>query len=139
MTTRQKTLMLTALVLAFTVGGIAGAAFGGYGGYRAGKALILNEVLRRDAWDIRTRVAILRQLRTGQRDKAIEAIETGLDDVLIMLDPDTPFEDLKAETRGDLKNAIDQAKTYRTEYPRSKPNDVRAPAVRSIFERDLYK
>lgn len=139
MTTKQKMLLLIGLTLAFAVGGITGAAVAGYRGYEAGKTLILNEALRRDAWDIRTRVAILRQLRTGQSDKAIEAIETGLDDVLIMLDPATPFEELKVETRNDLRNAIGQAKTYRTEYPRSKPNDFRAPAVRSIFERELYK
>lgn len=127
------------MLVALVVGAAAGGAIGGRMGYQAGVAAILNEALSFDARDVVSHVASLRALRSGERDKAIEGIETGMDDTLVMFDPETPFTDLRPETAAHLRKAIEEAKAYRLEYPHARQDSVRAKMVNSIFARELYK
>lgn len=80
MTTKRNA--LAGMVIALIVGGAAGGAIGGRLGYQAGFAAVLNDALSYDARDVASHVASLRALRAGEADKAIESIETGMDDTL---------------------------------------------------------
>jgi hypothetical protein len=127
-------------ILLFAAGCVIGAAAGGYAGFTRGRAIILNEALCRDAREVGSRISILRQLRDGAQERAVESLETGLNDLLIVFDPDTPYPGLESRTTAALKNAIDQAREYRAAYPRpADGRDFRDKMVRNLFSRDLYR
>ena len=133
----SKLKFLIALVLAFLVGGVVGLAAGGCGGFRFGMSFILNNCIPKDAREVVSRVAILKQLRAGKRDQAIEALEAGLNDALILFDPVTPYPGLNGNTTADIKKAISAAKEYRSAHPRqSKQRDMRDEMVRNLFSRE---
>ena len=138
MVTRK--VLFISLIVAFSVGCVAGLATGGFRGFRAGMALILNGALVKDAREVEARIAILRHLRTGDREQAIEKLEVGLDDILIGFDPAEPYPGLDGHTVTALRKAIDEARVYRAAHPwPSKQNHLRAEMVRNLFARDLYK
>jgi hypothetical protein len=126
------------IALTFVVGCITGLAIGGYQGYRVGTSTILNDALSKDAREVGIRITTLKELRAGQRDQAIDRLETGLAGILIAFDPDVPYKGLNGQTVGALRKAIADAKAYRAVYPRFKP-DFKDKMVDNLFSRELYK
>lgn len=126
------------VVSAFLVGCAVVLAIGGYWGFRFGTSLIINEALSKDAREVDARIAILRHLRAGERDQAIERLEMGLADTLIGFDPAEPYTGLNGQTVAALKKAIDEAKEYRSAHPRQRRN-FRDEMVDNLFARELYK
>lgn len=123
---------------AFLAGCAVGLAIGGYQGFRLGTSFIINEALSKDAREVEARIAILKHLRAGERDQAIEKLETGLADTLIGFDPTEPYTGLNGQTVAALKKAIDEAKEYRSAHPRQQ-KDFRDEMVDNLFARELYK
>ena len=126
------------LLAALLLGGVIGAGWGARKGFYAASVDYVNLALGRDAREIENRVAILRQLRGGEREKALEGLENGLNDTLIMFDPAEPYPGLRPETTAAVAKAIGAAKEYKTAHPRN-PDDMREKMVQSLFSRDLYK
>lgn len=100
------------------VGAIVGIAAGGYGGWRYASAGILNRCLYADARQIQTSVAALKLLRAGDRPLAVEALEAGMDDILVPFDPAQPYSGLEARTLAEIDRALLEAKNYRVAHPR---------------------
>lgn len=100
------------------VGAILGIAAGGYGGWRYGNAAILNECLYADARQIQTAIAALKLLRAGERPLAVEALEAGMDDILVPFDPAQPYPGLEARTVAEINRALLEARDYRAANPR---------------------
>ena len=123
---------------AFLAGCAIGLAVGGHQGFRFGTSFIINEALTKDAREVEARIAILRHLRAGERDQAIEKLETGLADTLIGFDPAEPYNGLNGQTIAALKKAIDESKEYRSTHPRQQKT-FRDKMVDSLFARELYK
>lgn len=126
-------------ILAFLVGGAAGLAVGGYRGFQSGMSFILNDALSKDAREVESRVAVLRHLRAGRQDQAIEALEGGMDDILVGFDPVEPYPGLTGQTTAALGKAITAAKDYRSAHPRQSKAHARDEMVRSLFARERYK
>lgn len=138
MVSKQKLCM--GLILAFLMGSAAGMAMGWIRGFQSGTSFILNEALFKDARSVGSSIAILKDLRAGKRDQAIEGLEVGLNDTLIVFDPNEPYADLKGETVAALRKAINEAKEYRTAHPRkSNQRNLRDEMVQNLFARELYK
>ena len=108
--------MKAALLL--IVGAIVGLAAGGYGGWRYASAGILNQCLYADARQVQTAVAALKFLRAGDRPLAVEALEAGMDDILVPFDPWQPYAGLEARTVAEIDRALLEAKNYRAAHPR---------------------
>jgi len=125
-------------VFIFLVSCATGLAVGGYMGFSYGASFIINGALSRDAREVEARIATLRDLRAGEKDKAIERLETGLSDILIVFDPEKPYAGLDRQTVVSLRKSIDEARKYRAENPRPQ-NDFRAKMVDNLFTRELYK
>ena len=116
----MKKRLLLGIVLSLAVGVIIGV----YGGFRLGKSPVLNNVLQKDAREVQSLIITLKHLRAGQTDKAIEVIEAGLDDDLVLFDPEEPYEMITDRTKAEITQATAQARGYRAAYPRksSRPN-----------------
>jgi len=130
--------MVIGAVITFLVGCAIGLSIGGYQGFRLGTSLLINEGLSRDAREVEARIAILRQLRAGKQDEAIERIETGLADTLVRFDPAEPYAGLEAPTVAAVRKAIDEARAYRSAHPRQH-RTFRDEMVDRLFARELYK
>ena len=126
-------------IAAFLIGGAAGLAIGGYRGYVAGFTLILNEALAKDAREVAARVAVLRNLRTGKSEPAVESLEAGMDDILVGFDPAEPYPGLTTQTTGALAKAITEAREYRVAYPRQSKMRARDEMVRNLLARERSK
>ena len=132
----RKTFLL-GTIGAFLAGGVLGLLIGGYGGYRAGVALVLNSALDRDAREVGVRIAVLDALRTGDTDRAISDIEKGMDDLLIGFDPVDPYPGVNGATIAAMDKAIDEARAYRQVHPwPAEQNQGRANMVRALFARE---
>ena len=127
------------VVVAFLVGGVTGIAVGGLRGYQTGLSFVLNECLSKDAREVVARVAVLGHLRAGRQDQAAEALEAGMDDILVAFDPVEPYPGLTAQTTAALGKAIAEAKAYRSSHPRQSRAHARDEMVRNLFARELYK
>lgn len=136
MTSKQK--MLVGALVTFIGGCALGMAIGGYQGFRLGTSLLINEGLSKDAREVEARIAVLRQLRAGKQDEAIERLETGLADTLVRFDPAEPYAGLEAPTVAAVRKAIDEARAYRSAHPRQQ-RTFRDEMVEKLFARDLYK
>lgn len=131
---------ITGSIITFVAGCAIGVAAGGYGGFQRGMSLILNEALVRDAREVGTRIGILKQLRAGEHDQAVAQLETGLNDILILFDPERPYPGLERQTKVALRSAIDQARHYRGSFQRQiNERDFREKMVQNLFSRELYK
>ena len=134
----SKRKMFVSVIFALLAGCAIGLAIGGYQGFRFGTSFIINEALSKDAREVEARIAILKHLRAGEQDQAIEKLETGLADTLIRFDPSEPYAGLDGQTVAALKKAIDEAREYRSAHPRQHKN-FRDEMVDSLFARELYK
>src|SRR5215213_8870505 len=108
--------MKAALLL--IVGVLVGVAAGGYGGIRYGSGLMLNDCMHQAARDVERLVAMLKHVRAGQRDQALELVEAWMDDALILFDPAQPYHGLQPKTVAEMNKALQDAKEYRAAHPR---------------------
>lgn len=133
---RKKNILIGVGVLAaFLLGAVGGVIVGGLRGFRLARAQILNQVISKDARAAQGKVAALKQLRGGKRDrdKGLEALELALNDSLIMFDPAEPYPDLEPGVTGEIEKAIEDAMAYRKRYPRRKSKDMRDDMVKALF------
>jgi hypothetical protein len=133
-----KRTFVVCLLAAFVCGAAAGGAYGAYRGFNAGFTLLLNEALEKDAREVSKRVEILLNLRKEGAEVAVRKLENGLDDLLVIFDPDQPYPGLEPTTLDAIRKAIESAKEYRASFPWTGKNP-REKMVRSLFARDLYK
>jgi len=129
--------MKAALLL--VAGLILGAAAGGYGGWRYGNAGVLNQALYADARQVQTSVAALKLLRAGERPLAVEALEAGMDDILVPFDPEKPYPGLEERTIAEINRALLEARNYRAANPRKSNRPHVDAMVGSLLSRGSYK
>jgi hypothetical protein len=113
MTPRTKTILIAGFT--FLVGGIGGAVAGGYVAINFTGGFFADGFMLGQAVNAQTRVAVLRQLRMNEPQKAIELLETHLDGDIIGLRADDKY---APSTNESVKKAISRARDYRAEYPR---------------------
>ncbi len=109
---------LLVFFLLFLAGGAIGFIAGGYTGNNFGTAVVLNNTMNRDAKDIKTLVAALRNIHAGKPQAGIEAIETLVYDHVVVFDPVEPYPDIKPQTEAEVDAAIKAAFQYRQSFPR---------------------
>jgi low affinity Fe/Cu permease len=122
--------------LIFVVGIAIGLAIGGYGGTRLGASFILNETLYKDAKEVQTQVDVLRHLRAGAHDQAVEILEAHLDDNLIVFDPCEPYVGIKKNTADEIEKAISECRDYRMNNPRTSNRPPIDAMVANILKRE---
>lgn len=132
----NRTKFIVGLSVAFLAGAAGGLALGGYGGLRLAAGSFLDGCVSRNAREIQTRVAALKELRAGRHQQAIELIESDLDDALIILDPAEPYPGLTERAVTDVRKAISGAKAYRTEHPRKSTRPAVDKMVMNLFARE---
>lgn len=135
----NRTKFIAGLSVAFLVGAAGGLALGGYGGFRLAAGSILDGCVSRDAREIQTRVATLKDLRAGRHEQAIELIESDLDDALIILDPAEPYPSVTERTVTQVRKAIGGAKAYRTEHPRRSTRPAVDKMITNLFAGEEYR
>ena len=130
--------MKAALLL--IAGAILGITAGGYGGWRyANTAGVLNECLYADARQVQTSVAALKLLRAGEQTLAVEALEAGMDDVLVPFDPAQPYAGLEERTIAEINRALLEARVYRDKNPRRSNRPHVDKMVGSLLARGAYQ
>ena len=129
--------MKAALLL--IAGVILGIAAGGYGGWRYASAGVLNECLYADARQVQTSVAALKLLRAGEQALAVEALEAGMDDVLVPFDPAQPYAGLEERTIAEINRALLEARIYRERNPRKSNRPHVDKMVGSLLARGAYQ
>ena len=73
------------------------------------KAVLL-QCLYADARQVQTSVAALKLLRVGEQALAVEALEAGMDDVLVPFDPMQPYAGLEERTIAEINRALLEAR-----------------------------
>jgi hypothetical protein len=104
--------MVASVVAAFIVGAALGAVGGGY----FGAMTVLSLWVQEQAADVKSDIAVIRQLRGGNAAQATEMLEARLDDDLIVLEPEGYH--LSKDARASIVAAVGDAKKYRAEHPR---------------------
>lgn len=120
------------LVLA---GSAVGFLVGGYTGTEFGISIIANGTLNKDAQDVQTHVGVLRSLRKGETNAAIEQIEFYIDDALVIFDPNEPYPGLDQRTIDKVNAAIKTAYDYRQEFPRQSSRSHVDEMVINLFKK----
>ncbi len=132
--TTKKMRSLT-VIAAVIVGGLVGAAIGGYFGVDLTTAGFGNRWLEEQAQDIDSRIANLKKIREGLQEEALEAMERQLEDDLISIEPD---DRIKQPTLGAINTAIQNAREYRTQYPIATSRPAIEKMVEAVFKRVPY-
>lgn len=114
MTPRARVLLAAAFLGGGALGGLAGAYFGARFAFR----LVLNEAIAKDARSVSALAAALTKLRGGSREKGLDAVESHLDDLLVLFDPVEPYPGLSARTQAVVEAAMREAAAYRKRHPR---------------------
>lgn len=92
---------------------------GGYIGAHLGSSAMINNWVTSQSNYAQTHILILRQMRGGDDDAALEQLEGQLDRDIISLLPDFHGDYwLSDETRTRLEAVLRQARQYRDEFPR---------------------
>jgi len=100
---------------------------------------MLKDWVYKDARDVQKQLVILRHLRAGEGDRAIELLEARLDDQLIPFDPWQPYPGLTGREKSEMNRTIGGAKEYRLAYPRKSSRPHVDEMVRNVFSREPYK
>ncbi len=124
------------IIIAFLVGGLVGAAIGGYFGVELTTAGFGNRWLNEQAHDIESRVANLKSIKQGRQKAALESMERELEDDLISIEPDHR---IKQPTLDAINAAIKDAKEYRAQYPRTPSRPAIEKMVEAVFQHAPYK
>jgi len=122
------------LAAAFVAGALVGLSAGGYIGFRKGFSMILDECMSKDAKEAQSMLSALKDLRSGDTTKAIETVESRLDDQLIIFDPQQPYP-LSGPAASEVDKAILAARDYRSSYPRKSSRSHVDAMVSSLFSR----
>ena len=126
--------------LLIIAGAVLGIAAGGYGGWRyANSAAVLNQCLYADARQVQTSVAALKLLRAGEQPLALEAIEAGMDDLLVPFDPAQPYSGLEERTIAEINRALLEARVYRDKNPRKSNRPHVDAMVGNLLSRAAYR
>jgi hypothetical protein len=131
-----KKRLIVGLGLMFLAGCSFGLAIGGYVGMRLMFSYFGNNWLHEQAADIQSRIVILQHLRSAEKEQAIEFLEAQLDDDLISIEPDKYIKD---QTIFEINNAINEARKYRSTYPRESNRPFVDTMVKNVFLREPYK
>jgi len=100
---------------------VIGVVAGGYIGARLASAAVVNNWVGSQTDYTQSHVLILRQLRRGEIDAAIEQLESQLDEDIVSLHPDYYEDfDIADRTRARVDTALEQARQYRQAFPREK-------------------
>lgn len=102
----------------FLAGSAIGFLVGAYSGSNFGVGLIVNNALQRDALEIERRLTALRQLRAADSTAAIETLESGIDDALVIFDPQQPLPGISDDTAARVATAVRNVYDYRRQFPR---------------------
>lgn len=132
---KNKRCPRAALALGALMIAIAAALVGGYGASQLTANYLLNQYVERDARAVQKQVKVLRLLRTADTGQAIELLESRLDDQLVLFDPQRPYEGLDERTRDAVGQAVTEARSYRSEYPRSSGRPHVDEMVRNLFRK----
>ena len=124
------------IVISLFVGGLVGIVAGGYIGFHLTTANFGNEWLYEQSNDISSRTTILRNIREGRHEDAVEMMERQLEDDLISIEPDHR---IKERTLSAINSAIQSAKEYRTQYPRTPSRPSIEKMAEDVFKRAPYK
>ena len=124
-----------ALALGAIMISIAAVLIGGYGASQLTATYLIERNINKDTRDMQRQVKALQQLRSGDLAGAIEVLESRLDDNLVLLDPQKPYEGLGEQTQSNIKQAIKAAKDYRAQYPRASSRPHVDDMVRHLFEK----
>ena len=81
-------------------------------------------------------ITILKNVREGRHEEAVEVMERHLEDDLISIEPDHR---IKEGTLSAINGAIQNAKDYRTQYPRTPSRPSIEKMVEDVFKRAPYK
>lgn len=130
--TASRTRYLVFLLL-FLLGGISGLIAGAYVGGKYGMGSVIDNVMDRDARDVRSLVGALRDLQDGDHQQAIDTIQGLVNDHLIVLDEDPPYPGIEERTRARVQDAFEDYAAYRSDYPRAVPLPT-DPMVESSLE-----
>lgn len=114
---------------------LIGAAAGVFGGWQLGVRVFLNGWVQEQAKDVQERINVIRQLRSGQSAQAIEALESRLDDDLVVLEPEGYS--LRPYVRAEMHAALREAVRYRAEHPRQSSRAMVDEMVRNALSREI--
>lgn len=121
-------------VLLFIVGCIVGAVAGGMVSSRLiGNTIVDNWVNNQTSY-AQSHVLVLRQLRTGENEAALEMLEDQLDRDIVSLLPNR-YEEFRIteRTQARVEQALQAAKNYRQEFPREKTGKLIEQDVERAF------
>jgi len=74
-------------------------------------------------------------LRASDSSLAIETIEAGIDDQLVIFDPQEPYPGLDEATQLQLDRAIEAAYRYRRDFPRQSDRAHVDAMVEALFQK----
>jgi hypothetical protein len=132
----SKRKLIFSLALAFLAGGVVGLAIGGYVGMNLMVSYFGNNWLHEQTDDVLSRIVILKHVRSGQKNQAVELLEAQLDDDLISIELDKYIND---QTISEINEAIREAKEYRAENPRKSNRPHVDQMVTNVFSQEPYK
>lgn len=131
MTTRTK-ITLVALA-AFLGGGVVGGAAGGYVAIHFTSRFFSDGWMLGNGVDTQAQVSILKNLRDGETQKAIEFLETTLDGKVIGLQIS---EENAERTNQAVAKAIQKAREYRAQHPRHTQYPEVDESVSKVLKQD---
>jgi len=112
------------------VGSLAGGVTGGYVASRFTARFFENGWMLGNAVEVQTKVAALQRLRNGETGEATDLLETLLDGDILPLRTSEVY---AGRTNLAVTRAIQQAKDYRSKYPRSTGNEDLETAVDRVL------
>ena len=119
----------------FLAGSSIGFIVGAWGGGYFGMSQVINNALARDAAGVETQLRALRLLRNGDTGAAIELLEAGIDDTLVVFDPAEPYPGVADATAAAVDAAIEKTYRYRLDYPRKSERPHVDAMIENLFER----
>lgn len=126
-------------IMLLLLGAMIGAAAGAYGGMRYGKGVILDDCMHQASRDVERLVVTLKYVRSGERDPAVELLESWMDDALVLFDPAEPYPGLQPKTVALMNKALQDAKAYRAAHPRKSNRPHVDAMVDNLLSRGNYK
>lgn len=113
---------------------------GGYVGMHLASSAIVNNWVNSQASYAQSHIIILRQLRSGDDDSAVEQLESQLDRDIVSLLPDFHGNyRLTDVTRTRINAILRQARQYRDEFPRKTQGEAIEDDVRHALAAGVVK
>lgn len=126
------------LLSAFT--GVVCLVAGGYVGLHLGASAIINNWVNNQASYAQSHILILRQLRSGDDDSALEQLESQLDRDIVSLLPDYHGNyRLTDVTHSRISAVLREARQYRDEFPREARGEAVGDDVQHALSAGVVK